>query len=65
MASSDDAERKQLFDEVQKIFAEHLPVIHFAAPNVFVAASPRVVNITPVVARPQLLWSADTLAVRD
>jgi peptide/nickel transport system substrate-binding protein len=65
IASSDDAERKQLFDEVQKIFAEHLPVIHFAAPNVFVAASPRVVNITPVVARPQLLWSADTLAVRD
>ena len=40
--SVDDAERKRLFDEVQRIYAEHLPVVHFVAPKVFVAASTRV-----------------------
>ena len=28
-----------LFDEVQKIFAEHLPMVYFVAPRIFVAAS--------------------------
>jgi peptide/nickel transport system substrate-binding protein len=64
IASSDEAERKRLFDEVQLRFAEHLPVIYFVAPRVYVAASSRVTNLTPVVARPQLLWAADTIAVR-
>ena len=38
-ASLDEAERKRLFDEVQRIFAEHVPMVHFAAPRIFVAAS--------------------------
>ncbi len=62
-SSVDDGERKRLFDEVQRIYAEHLPVVHFVAPKVFVAASARVKNLTPAIARPQLLWAADTLAV--
>ena len=41
MASPDEAERKRLFDEVQKIFAEHLPMIQFVAPRIYVAASAR------------------------
>jgi len=61
--SVDDAERKRLFDEVQRIYAEHLPVVHFVAPKVFVAASARVGNLTPAIARPQLLWAADTLGL--
>lgn len=63
IASSDEAERKRIFDEVQKIFAEHLPVIYFVAPRIYVAASARVTNLTPAVARPQLLWAADSIAV--
>ena len=63
MQSADEAERKRLFDEVQKIFAEHLPAIYFAAPRMFAAASRRVINVTPAVQRPQLLWSPDTVAV--
>jgi peptide/nickel transport system substrate-binding protein len=62
-ASFDDAERKQLFLEVQKIFAAHEPVIYFAAPRIMVAASKRMQNLHPAVARPQLLWSIDTIAV--
>jgi peptide/nickel transport system substrate-binding protein len=63
MQSLDEAERKRLFDEVQKIFAEHQPAIYFVAPRVFAAASTRTINVTPAVQRPQLLWSPDSVAV--
>lgn len=62
-ASSDPAERVRLFRDVQKIFAEQVPVLYFAAPRLFIGVSSRVRNETPGLTRPQLLWSADTLAV--
>ena len=62
-AATDPRERKALYDEVQKIFSEHLPILYFAAPRIYVAASWRLTNLTPAVWRPQLLWSADTIAV--
>ena len=62
-ASPDEGERKRLFTDMQKIFAEHLPLVHFVAPRVYVAASSRVTNLTPALISPQLLWTADTLAV--
>ena len=65
MAATDLAERQRLFAEVQRIFAAHLPMIHFAAPTVFVAASSRLTNLAPAITRPQLLWSADTIAIRQ
>lgn len=64
MRSFDQSERKAAFDEVQALFAEHLPMIYFVAPKVFAAASARVANVTPGLSRPQLLWSPDTLAVK-
>jgi peptide/nickel transport system substrate-binding protein len=64
MATFDEAERKRLFDEVQKIFGEHVPMIQFVAPRVFVAVSTRVTGLMPTAfSRPQLLWMPDTLAV--
>jgi peptide/nickel transport system substrate-binding protein len=62
-ASVDPEERRRLFLAVQRVVAEHLPVVNFAAPRVFVPVSTRVTNLTPAVSRPQLLWAADTLAV--
>jgi peptide/nickel transport system substrate-binding protein len=59
----DEGERKRLFDEVQRIFIEHAPVLYFAAPRVIVATSSRVVNATPALALSPLMWSPDTLAV--
>ena len=32
MGSTDQAERKREFDEIQKIFADNLPIITFVAP---------------------------------
>ena len=64
IASFDEGERKRLFDEVQKIFAAHLPTLQFVAPRVRVAVSARVTNLTPsAFSRPQLLWAPDAIAV--
>ena len=62
-ATAEYTERKRLFDDVQTIFANHLPVIYFVAPRIFVATSSRVLNATPAIQRPQVLWSPDTLAL--
>ena len=63
MSGTDQAERKQFFDQVQKIFAENLPVIYFVAPRMYMGVSSRVGSMSPTILRPQLLWSADTLTV--
>jgi peptide/nickel transport system substrate-binding protein len=61
--AQDPAERQRLFREVQQVFGEQAPALYFVAPRVTIALNPRVVNPTPVPQIPQLLWSADTLAV--
>jgi len=64
MSSTDHAARKPVFDQVQKIFAENLPVIYFVAPRMYMGVSTRVGSMSPTILRPQLLWSADTITVR-
>ena len=62
----DQAERKRLFDEVQRVFAEQQPILQFAAPRIVVATSSRVQNATPALLRPGIiLWNPDPLTVRD
>jgi len=63
MHSTDDQERKRLFDSVQQIFADHVPALYFVAPRIFAVASTRVRNVMPAVTEPQLFWSPDSLAV--
>jgi peptide/nickel transport system substrate-binding protein len=65
VSTLDQGERKRLFNEVQRLFAENLPILYFAAPKVYVAASTRLINLQPATTRPQLLWTPDTMAVRD
>lgn len=62
-ATLDPARRRELFDDVQRIVAEELPVLHFVAPRLYLAHSARVLNVTPSVMRPPALWNADSLAV--
>lgn len=62
-AATDPARRRELFNDVQRIFAENLPVLYFAAPRLFDAHSTRLVGVVPAVQRPQILWNADSLAV--
>ena len=64
VAAQSMAERKRLFDEVQRVFGEALPALYFAAPRVWVAMSARVENAQPALLQPSVLWSADTLKVK-
>jgi peptide/nickel transport system substrate-binding protein len=59
----DIAERKRLFAEAQRILAEHLPVIYFAAPRVTVASSARVRGVAAAVVPPTILWNAEMLSI--
>ena len=59
----DPAERRQLFEQVQRTIAEHLPAMSFAIPHVYVATSTRVASFTPALKRPQVLWNADEVSV--
>jgi peptide/nickel transport system substrate-binding protein len=62
-ASLDPARRSQIFDEVQRLVAENLPVLFFAAPRMSAGHSARLTGVVPSILRPQLLWTADTLGV--
>jgi peptide/nickel transport system substrate-binding protein len=59
----DPGRRRELFDDAQRIFAENVPVLYFAAPRLFYGHSARLTGVSPSVLRPALLWSADTLSV--
>jgi hypothetical protein len=59
------AQRKTIFFDVQRIFAENLPVLYFAAPRLFYGHSVRLRGVVPSVIRPQVLWNADMLSVSD
>jgi peptide/nickel transport system substrate-binding protein len=65
MGSVDQAERKKAFFEVQKIFAENLPVLYFVAPRLYMGTSTRVGNLTPAIQRPQLLWNVERMTVKQ
>ena len=63
-AERDPARRRSLFDDAQRILAENLPVLWFAAPRMYGAHSTRLGGVVPSVMQPQVLWSADTLSVQ-
>jgi peptide/nickel transport system substrate-binding protein len=63
-ATTDQAERRRLFAEVQRVFGEQVPGLYFAAPRLYMGVSARTTNLSPTVLRPQLLWAADSIAVR-
>ena len=54
-------ERKKLYDRVQQIVAEQLPVICLASPHVLVAASASLGNFSPAVLEHYTLWNVDQL----
>lgn len=62
-ATIDPAQRKRIFNDVQRIFAENLPALYFAAPRSYYAHSTRVLGVVPSVLRPPALWNADMIGV--
>jgi peptide/nickel transport system substrate-binding protein len=61
----DPDRRREIFNEVQRLFAEHLPALYFAAPRMYGGHSRRLVGVVPSVMRPPILWNADLLSVAD
>ena len=59
----DTERRREIFDDVQKIMAENVPALFFAAPRLYAAHSTRVQGTVPSVIRPNLLWNVDMLSV--
>ena len=62
-SSLDPERRRQQFNAVQKILAENLPALYFAAPRLYAVHSARLRGVVPSVMRPQILWNADSLSV--
>jgi len=63
LVTLDSAERKHLYDRVQEILAEEVPVICLVSPNILVGAMDRVGNFEPAILDPYALWNVDRLYV--
>jgi peptide/nickel transport system substrate-binding protein len=57
----DYAKRKRLYDQVQEIIAQNVPIICLASPNVLVAAKNRVANFQPAILDSYTLWNVEQL----
>jgi peptide/nickel transport system substrate-binding protein len=53
--------RKKLYDRVQEIVAEHLPIIPLASPHVLVGAKNGLGNFRPSVLDHNTLWNVEEL----
>ena len=62
--STDEAAAKKMFDQVQNIFAENLPVLYFVQPRLYMGLSNRVGPVTPSILRPQVMWNPEILSVK-
>jgi peptide/nickel transport system substrate-binding protein len=64
MTTTDPAARKKLYDRVQQLAAENLPLIFLVSPDILVAAQSKVGNFRPAILEPYVLWNADQLFLR-
>jgi peptide/nickel transport system substrate-binding protein len=61
ITSTEFAKRKQLFDRLQELVAENLPIICLATPNILVGAKANLGNFRPAILEPYTLWNAEEL----
>jgi peptide/nickel transport system substrate-binding protein len=54
-------ERKRLFDRVQELAMQHLPLIPLVSPNVLVGAKRNLGNFRPALLEPYALWNVEEL----
>ena len=54
-------ERKALFDRMQQIAMEQMPVIPLVSPNILVGGRKALGNFRPALLEPYALWNADEL----
>jgi len=61
LVTLDPQERKRLYDRVQELVAENLPLIPLISPNVLVGAREGLGNFRPAILDHYVLWNADEL----
>lgn len=55
------AVRKQLYHRVQRLVAEHLPLVCLASPNLLVIARRNLMNLSPSILAPFALWNVEEI----
>ncbi len=63
MSTFNTTERHRLYNRVQQIETEQIPMVFLVAPNLLVARSERLHNFQPAVLDSHTLWNADELYV--
>jgi peptide/nickel transport system substrate-binding protein len=61
MVTRSYAERKRLFDRVQAIVAEYLPMVPLVSPDLLAGAKKGLANFQPAVIEPFTLWNVEQL----
>ena len=64
MITPDYEQRKSMYDRVQQLVWENLPLICFASPDVLVGATRRLGNFKPAILGANTLWNAEELFFR-
>ncbi len=64
MITVDYAERRKIYDRVQRIVAEQVPMIFLVSPHVVVAQRGNVGNFRPAILDHQTLWNAGELYLK-
>jgi peptide/nickel transport system substrate-binding protein len=55
------AERKRIFDRVQAIVVENLPIVPLVSPSLLAGAKRNLANFQPALLEPYTLWNIDQL----
>jgi peptide/nickel transport system substrate-binding protein len=64
MTTTDYAARKKLYDRVQEIVSQNMPLIFLVSPNILVGAQSTVGNFRPGILDPYALWNVDEQFLR-
>jgi len=54
-------QRKKIYDRVQEVLAQQLPMIYLASPNILVGAQENLVNFRPAIIEQYTFWNAEEL----
>ena len=54
-------ERKRMFDRVQALVVENLPLVPLVSPHLLAGAKKNLVNFRPALIEPYLLWNVEQL----
>jgi peptide/nickel transport system substrate-binding protein len=65
MSTSAPKDRKRLYDRVQEIEVEEVPVVFLVSPSLLVGAKGRLRNFKPAILDSHTLWNSEQLFVQD